>query len=225
MMASMATAVLPVWRSPMISSRWPRPIGDQGVDGLQAGLHRLMHRLARDDAGRLDVDAAALGGALDLALAVDGIAQRIDHAAQQGLAHRHFHDGAGALDGVAFLDGAVVAENHAADIVAFQVQGHALDAAGKLDHLAGLDIVEAVDAGDAVADAEHFADFADLRFGAEILDLALQDGGNFSGLDIHFQFPFMAARKPSSLVRSEESIMREPTLTTRPPSREGSTLV
>ena len=27
MMASMATAVLPVWRSPMISSRWPRPIG------------------------------------------------------------------------------------------------------------------------------------------------------------------------------------------------------
>ena len=25
--ASIATAVLPVWRSPMISSRWPRPIG------------------------------------------------------------------------------------------------------------------------------------------------------------------------------------------------------
>src|SRR3954470_5900755 len=27
MMASIATAVLPVWRSPMINSRWPRPIG------------------------------------------------------------------------------------------------------------------------------------------------------------------------------------------------------
>ncbi len=27
MMVSMASAVLPVWRSPMISSRWPRPIG------------------------------------------------------------------------------------------------------------------------------------------------------------------------------------------------------
>jgi len=27
MMASIATAVLPVWRSPMMSSRWPRPIG------------------------------------------------------------------------------------------------------------------------------------------------------------------------------------------------------
>jgi hypothetical protein len=27
MMVSMAMAVLPVWRSPMISSRWPRPMG------------------------------------------------------------------------------------------------------------------------------------------------------------------------------------------------------
>ncbi len=27
MIASIATAVLPVWRSPMINSRWPRPIG------------------------------------------------------------------------------------------------------------------------------------------------------------------------------------------------------
>ncbi len=27
MMVSIATAVLPVWRSPMISSRWPRPTG------------------------------------------------------------------------------------------------------------------------------------------------------------------------------------------------------
>ena len=27
MIVSRAMAVLPVWRSPMISSRWPRPIG------------------------------------------------------------------------------------------------------------------------------------------------------------------------------------------------------
>ncbi len=27
MIVSSATAVLPVWRSPMTSSRWPRPIG------------------------------------------------------------------------------------------------------------------------------------------------------------------------------------------------------
>ena len=80
---------------------------------------------------------------------------------------------------------AVVAEDHDADIVAFEVERHAFDAAGELDHLAGLDIVEAVDAGDAVADRQHLADFGDFGFLAEILDLRLQDGGNFGGADIH----------------------------------------
>src|SRR4029453_17042634 len=94
MKVSIATAVLPVWRSPMISSRWPRPIGTrlsialrpvctgsgpllgrsrpaawgrlpraphrhQAVARLEAGLHRLVHALARNDAGRLDLDARA----------------------------------------------------------------------------------------------------------------------------------------------------------------------
>ena len=65
---------------------------DQCVDRLQAGLHRLVHRLARDDAGRLHLDAAALGGC-DRALAVDRVAQPVDHAAEQRVAHRHVHDG------------------------------------------------------------------------------------------------------------------------------------
>ena len=64
---------------------------DQRVDRLEAGRHRLVHRLARNDAGRLDVDAAALGR-LDRALAVDRIAERVDHAAEQALADRHVHD-------------------------------------------------------------------------------------------------------------------------------------
>ena len=68
---------------------------------------------------------------------------------------------------------------------ALEVERHALDAAGELDHLAGLDVVEAVDAGDAVADRQHLADFGDLGLGAEIRDLVLEDRGNFSGADIH----------------------------------------
>ena len=56
---------------------------------------------------------------------------------------------------------------------------------GKLDHFAGLDVLQAVDAGDAVADRQDAADFGDLGFGAEALDLLFQDGGNFSGADVH----------------------------------------
>ena len=168
----------------MISSRWPRPTGTEGVQGLEAGLDRLVDRLARDDPGRLDLDPAALGG-LDRALAVDRIAEAVDDPAEQRLADRNVDDRAGALDRRAFRNLGVRAEDDDADIVGFEVEGHALGAIGELDHLAGLDIVEAIDAGDPVADRQHGADFGNFGIGVEIRDLVADDAGDFSGADVH----------------------------------------
>src|SRR6185295_4115701 len=53
-------------------TNWATADRDQRIDRLEAGRHRLVHRLARNDAGSLDVDAHALVG-LDRALAVNGI--------------------------------------------------------------------------------------------------------------------------------------------------------
>src|SRR5882724_5504321 len=195
---------------------------DQGIDRLQPGRHRLVHRFARNDAGRLDVDPHPLVG-LDRALAVDRITERIDDAAEQALADGGVDDGAGALDGLAFLDLAIGAEDHDADIVGFQIQRHAAGAVLELDHLAGLDVVEAVDAGDAVADGQHLSDFGNLSLLAEILDLVFQDRGNFRGADVHQPASFIACLIELSLVRSELSTMRLPSLTTSPPMMEGST--
>src|SRR3954464_2140076 len=183
-----------------------------------------MHRLARNDAGRLDVDAAALLG-LDRTLAVERIAERIDHAAEQTLADRHVHDRARALDGLAFLDLAVVAEDHDADVVGFEIERHAAYAVLELHHLAGLHVVEAVDARDAVADRQHLAHFGDLGLLAEILDLLFQDGGNFRGADVHQRASFIANLIELSFVRSDASTMREPSFTFSPPMIEGSTLM
>src|SRR4029077_7812726 len=182
-----------------------------------------MHRLARNDARRLDVDTLAFGRR-DRALAVDRIADRTEHTSEQTLAVGHVHDRARALDGLPFLDLAVGAENHDADIVGFQVERHAAHAVLELDHLAGLHIVEAEDAGDAVADREHLADFRNLGLLAEILDLLFQDGGNFRGADVHQRASFIANLIELSLVRSDASTMREPTLTFSPPMIEGSTV-
>src|SRR6266581_2880047 len=195
---------------------------DQGIDRLQPGRHRLVDRFARNDAGRLDVDAHPLVG-LDRALAVDRIAERIDDPAEQALADGSIDDGAGALDGLAFLDLAVGAENHDADVVGLEVQRHAAGAVLELDHFAGLDVVEAVDAGNAVSDGQHLSDFGNLSLLAEILDLVLEDRGNLRGADVHQPASFIACLIELSLVRSELSTMRLPSLTTRPPMMEGST--
>src|SRR3954462_12873933 len=105
---------------------------------------------------------------MDRALAIERVAEGIHPPAEQALAHRDVHDRLRALDRLAFLDLAIVAEDDDADIVAFQIERHAAHAVLELDHLAGLHIVEAVDAGNAVADGEHLADFGDLGLAAEI---------------------------------------------------------
>src|SRR5690606_17436622 len=151
------------------------------------------------------------------------VAERVDDAAEQPLTNRHLHDGTGALDRVAFLDIAVVAEDHDAHVVGLEVEGHALDATRKLDHLTRLDLVQAVDTGDAVADGEHLTDLGNLGFLAEVLDLVLEDGGDFRGPNIHQPTSFIANLRELSFVLSDVSIIRLPSLTTRPPIREGST--
>src|SRR5439155_4795774 len=139
------------------------------------------------------------------------------------LADRRLDDGARALDGLAFLDLAVLAEDHDTDIVDLEVERHAAHAVLELDHLAGLHVVEAVDAGDAVADREHLADLGDLGLLAEVLDLLLEDRGDFSGADVHQETSFIACLIELSLVRSELSTMRLPSFTISPPMIEGST--
>ena len=75
MIVSIAIAVLPVWRSPMISSRWPRPIGiiesiafRPVCIGSLTGW-RWTTPGALNSAGRVSV-------VLDVALAVERVAER-----------------------------------------------------------------------------------------------------------------------------------------------------
>ncbi len=148
------------------------PDRHQRIDRLQPGLHRLVHRAPRDDAGRLDLDPRPVHIG-QRTLAVDRFAQRIDDPAEQAAPDRHIDDGAGALDGIAFADAAVVTEDDDADIVALEVERHAAHAIGKFDHLASLNLVEAIDPGNTVADRQYLADLRNICLAAEIGDLLL----------------------------------------------------
>src|SRR6185436_9526963 len=110
------------------------PDGDHGVDGLDAGLERLLHRLAIDHARRLELDVAELVRA-DRTLAVDRLPDRVHDPPDHRLADRHGGDAARTLDAIALLDVLVRAEQHGADVVLFEVEHHAHDVAGELEEL------------------------------------------------------------------------------------------
>ena len=143
---------------------------DHAVDGLQSGRHGFAHRLAIDHARRQAFQRDELVGR-DRALVVDGLTQRVDHAADQGFADGHAHDAAGALDLVAFADLRVLAQQHHADLVFFQVHGDAGDVVRELEQFSGHDFVEAVDAGNTVAQGDDRADFVHGDLGFVVLDL------------------------------------------------------
>src|SRR5262249_26363294 len=100
---------------------------DHGVDRLDAGLERLLHGLAGDDAGRLHLDPAGVLG-FDRPLAVDRLTERVHDAAEQSLTDRHLGDAAGPAYLVAFLDDLLLAHDRDTDVVLFEVQRDAVHA-------------------------------------------------------------------------------------------------
>ena len=105
----------------------------------------------------------------------------------QLLADRHRDDPVRALDRVAFLDFLVVAEEHRADAFLFEVQRDAEDAVRELEHLAGHRLLDAVHAGDAVADRDDRADFGDVDVDGIAANLVADDSGNLFGFDVHIR--------------------------------------
>ena len=156
-MASMAMADLPVERSPMINSRWPRPMGIMESMALMPVCTRSVDGLADDDVGRHLLDRPG-GGGVDRTFTVEGAAQGVDDAANQGIADGDFNNLAGGADPVAFFDHVGVAEDGRAHEVGLQVHGQAEDVVAEVQKLVGADALEALDAGDTVADLDHGTD-------------------------------------------------------------------
>ena len=161
--------------------------GRHGIDRLQPRLEGLAHRLASDDSRGYPFDVPGLVG-LDWPLAIDGLAQRIDDAAEHGLADRHLHDAAGALGHVTFFNRGFLAHQHAGHCVLFQIQGHAEHAVWELDELHGHGVFEAIDAGHTVAHLDDLADFREVELLRVGLNLAADNGADFFRLDVHKRF-------------------------------------
>ncbi len=151
---------------------------DQRVDGADAGLQRLLDGLALHD-GRRDVLDRAKARRRDVALAVERLAERVDHAAEQRFADRHRRDAAGAPNARAFLDVDVGAHDHDADVVLFEVERDALQPVLELHELRRANAAQPVDAREVRSDLDHRTDLVFLDSGLELLDLLLENSGDF----------------------------------------------
>ena len=104
------------------------------VDRLDAGLQRLLHRLPRDHARRLELERPRLVR-VDRALAVERVPERVDDAAEQRLADGNARDAAGAAHRLALADVLPLAEERDADVVLLEVEREPDDAVLELEHL------------------------------------------------------------------------------------------
>mmetsp|Transcript_41067 Transcript_41067/g.105978 ORF Transcript_41067/g.105978 Transcript_41067/m.105978 type:complete len:305 (-) Transcript_41067:70-984(-) len=156
---------------------------DQAVHSLQARGHGLVHALPRDDARRLELDTPPRLGQ-DGALAINRNAKGIDHASEQLGADGHVHDGAGALDAVALHNCAIISEHDDTDVVRLQVQCHALQTAGELNHFAGLHTLQPIDAGNSIAHAQHTADLLHVLLVGEVRDALAEYLGELRRADL-----------------------------------------
>jgi hypothetical protein len=153
------------------------------VDHLDAGLHRLLDRLALDDARRLDLHATLTKIAGQRTFAVDRLAERVEHAAEDTVADRNLEDLAGGLDRLTFLDMADFAEHHGADRILVEVQRKTEGPAFELEKFVDARAGQAADAGDTVA---HFEDAANLLLGdlrIESVKALAKGGGDVIGID------------------------------------------
>ncbi len=139
---------------------------DHRVDRLEAGLQRLLDRLALDDARRDDLDLAALRR-VNRAEAVHRPAERVDHPAHHRRADGHLEHARGAPHLIAFTELEIIAEDDGADVVFLEVQREARDlfprrGDGEFEHLAGHRRCQAVDPRDSVLDLEDGPDLTNV---------------------------------------------------------------
>lgn len=120
-MVSTAMVDLPVWRSPTISSRWPRPIGTSAsmamipvCNGVSIGAFHDRRSPAFDRPTPDGANPAAF---------VERAAEGIHDPSQQRLPDRDVHDPAGAAHDLSCPDLHAVLEHDDADPVPVEFQG------------------------------------------------------------------------------------------------------
>src|SRR5207302_2163509 len=122
-----------------------------GVDRLEARLQWRVDWLSGDDTGSHLFDGRRLFR-LDRTLAIDRLAERVDHPPDQGLPHRDLDDATRGANHVALADLLVGSQDDGAHGVLLQVERHTAHPTFELEQLQRAGVPQSVDLRDPVTD-------------------------------------------------------------------------
>merc|ERR1719414_1536899 len=101
---------------------------------------------------------------------INGVSQSIDNTAKKLRADRDVDNSACPLNNVTLLDELVVTKDDDTDVVGLQVKSHTLESRAELNHLLCLDVLQAVDTGDTVTNAEDTSGLLQVGLGSGAQD-------------------------------------------------------
>lgn len=137
---------------PLSQANW-----DRGVDGLDARVQGLVHRLPLHDAWWFPFERRFLGDS-QWPPPIAGMAQGIDNPAEKGVADGRRDQPTGTRDRAPRLDSFVRPVQHAAYLVAAKVEHLALHAVGEHDNFVLPGIGKTLHVGNTVADGAYTSD-------------------------------------------------------------------
>ena len=134
--------------------------------------------------GGITKDTVFPEGSLNARYSRDEIAERVDYATKHVFRHVDRCDALSTTDFVSLFDLVAFAEEYGANVVFFEVENHARNAARReFEKLTSLHFGQAVDTGDTVTYLKYGTDFIHIGTRVEAAQFALQYGGDFIGSD------------------------------------------
>ena len=98
----------------------------QGVDGLESGLHGLVHRLSWDNTWSFELNSLSLVG-LDWTGTVNWITKGVDDSTEKAFTDWDIDNGTSSLDNISFLNLSIVTQDDDTNVVSLKIEGHTLD--------------------------------------------------------------------------------------------------
>mmetsp|Transcript_24779 Transcript_24779/g.45972 ORF Transcript_24779/g.45972 Transcript_24779/m.45972 type:complete len:512 (+) Transcript_24779:271-1806(+) len=162
--------------------------GDESINGLKAGKHRLGHGLTRDDSGGLNLRTGSLA-VIEGGTSIDGLTDTVHDTSEELVTNGNVDNGTGTLDSVSLKNVTIITKNHNSHVVLLKVEGHAAETAGKDNHLSGLDVGKSINTSDTISNGDDRASLSVLDGGVLAAgggrDFGFEVGGEFKGLGRH----------------------------------------